>query len=72
MQHTLFKESDSANLIEQANTPNKTLPCLPEKAPERKRRQDTRRCAVCPHSLAACTVKRGSHSLPPLNSAVML
>lgn len=26
------------NLIEQANTPNKTLPCLPEKAPERKRR----------------------------------
>lgn len=35
--HT-FKESDSANLIEQANTPNKTLPCLPEKAPERKRR----------------------------------
>jgi hypothetical protein len=35
MQHTLFKESDSANLIEQANTPNKTLPCLPEKAPER-------------------------------------
>ena len=35
VQHTLFKESDSANLIEQANTPNKTLPCLPEKAPER-------------------------------------
>ena len=34
MQHTLFKESDSANLIEQANTPNKTLPCLPEKAPQ--------------------------------------
>jgi len=38
MQHTLFKESDSVNLIEQANIPNKTLPCLPEKAPERKRR----------------------------------
>lgn len=38
MQHTLFKESDSVNLIEQANTPNKTLSCLPEKAPERKRR----------------------------------
>ena len=35
MQHALFKESDSA---EQASTPNKTLPCLPEKAPERKRR----------------------------------
>lgn len=52
MQHTLFKESDSANLIEQANTPNKTLPCLLEKAPERSAGKIRRRFAdACTYRL---------------------
>lgn len=52
MQHTLFKESDSANLIDQANTPNKTLPCLPEKAPERSAGKIRRRFAdACTYRL---------------------
>lgn len=42
MQHTL----------EQANTPNKTLPCLPEKAPERSAGKIRRRFAdACTYRL---------------------